>query len=228
VAWTWLKKHKGRQKPAASELPPVRWIEPTDNAWGVPVLDVRAITLGRMSLSENPTCAINAMSYRRDDGTGFIGAMPASPVVSSTRLLYRVDGVLADGALFVPGVMEHKWAIYFHLKHIIFVRSWLRQVFVVADTQEDADAIIVTSLQGTFTGKDEPPSFTARVADYLLRSHALNLVYPAPLLGGIEADPQKAALWCFSLFGNKALYATPHELPMAVPDKLLRNYTQIH
>jgi hypothetical protein len=222
VAWNWFKKRKTQPEPGAFQLPPIRWLEPANNPWGVRVLDVRTVTLSWIATSADPLCARNAASYGSDDGTGFIGASPASPVVSSAQIRYRADGMLADGVLFVPSVMEHKWAIYFHRKHIIFVRSWLRQVFVVADTQGDADEVIITSLQGTFTGKDEPPSFTARVADYLLRSHALNLVYPAPLLSGIEADPQKAALWCFSLFGNKAQYATPHELPMAVPDKPLR------
>ena len=38
--------------------------------------------------------------------------------------------------------------------------------------------------------------------DFLLRSHALGMVYPAPL---------EAAMWCFKMFGNLALCAThPH------------------
>src|SRR5689334_23942616 len=115
-----------------------------------------------ISCSQDPSCAANAVSYAGDDGTGFIGATLDSPVVSA-RLHYRVDRMLAEGSLFVPSVMEHKWAIYFHSKRILFVRSWQRRVFDVAETESETDGIIITSLQGTFVAKDEAPSFTARV-----------------------------------------------------------------
>jgi hypothetical protein len=229
MSWKhWFTKHNAGGQSGNSELPPVRWLGPADNPWGVRLLDIQRVTLGMTSTSQDPKAAINAMSFAGDDGLGFIGETPQLLTVAKTQLHYRVDRMLADGVLFIPRKMEHKWAIYFHRKRIIFVRSWLRQVFVVADIESDADEIIITSLHGTFTAKDDPPAFTARIADYLLRSHALDLVYPAPLLGGIETDPQKAALWCFSVFGNKALYATPHELTIAVPDKPLRTHSLLH
>lgn len=232
MAWVrvrnWFKKHNARDESDDSQIPAVRWLEPADNPWGVRLLDVQRVTLGMTSASPDKQHAINAVSFWQDDGTGFVGAMPTTPTVTETRLRYRVDRMLADGVLFTPRVMEHRWAIYFHRKHIIFVHSWLREVLVVADTEIDADQVIVTSLHGKFIRKGEPPAFTARIADYLLRSHALDLVYPAPLPTGIEADPQRAAVWCFSAFGNKALYATPDELPVAVPDKPLRTNTLLH
>jgi hypothetical protein len=104
----------------------VKWAESTENPWGVPVLDIRSVTLTMLSMSENPRCAKNVVSYHGDDGTGFLLHSPAVPRKIETNVRFRRDRLLADGALFVPEAMEHKWAIYFHKGRILFVRSWLR------------------------------------------------------------------------------------------------------
>jgi ankyrin repeat protein len=64
--------------------------------------------------------------------------------------------------------------------------------------------------------------------DFLLRSHALNLVYPAPLLPGLEANPRTAALWCMSYFGKLAHFATPHVLSTEPPAEPLRSDSLLH
>src|SRR5215212_1190904 len=97
-----------------AELPPVRWIAPGDNHWGVPVLDVRPVTLGTLSTSRDPQCARNALSFGQDDGLGFVGVAPPVRRQVPVGLRFRIDRTLADGALFLPSAMEHKWALYFH------------------------------------------------------------------------------------------------------------------
>src|SRR5205823_4917728 len=104
--------------------------------------------------------------------------------------------VLADGVLFIPEAMEHKWALYHHRGQILCVRSWRRQVQAVADVRPEGDHVFVTAIHGVLATEDEEPAFTARVLDYLIRSHALDLVYPAPLPAAVAADPQAAGLWC--------------------------------
>src|SRR5207248_932724 len=118
-------------------------------------------------------------------------------------LRFRTGGALADGALFLPQVMEHKWALYLHGGRILCIRSWLRQVQAIAEVRTDGDGVEVTSLRGTLGADDEEPSFGVRVLDYLLRSHALDLVDPAPLPAELAADPGVAAWWCMSCFGNR-------------------------
>jgi hypothetical protein len=60
------------------------------------------------------------------------------------------------------------------------------------------------------------------VVDFLLRSHALGMVYPAPLPEGMEASPQQAALWCFHMFGNCALCATEAIIPVHMTEQALK------
>ena len=62
--------------------------------------------------------------------------------------------------------------------------------------------------------EDKPPLFTTMTVGFLLRSHALGMVYPAPLPEGLEETPLEAAMWCFQMFGNLALCATHHIIPL--------------
>jgi hypothetical protein len=124
--------------------------------------------------------------------------------------------------------MEHKWALYFHEGRILCIRSWLRQVEAVADARITGDSLEVTTLRGVFVSEDEEPQFTVRVLDFLLRSHALDMVYPAPLPPGAEQDPPRAALWCMSCFGNRAHFDTPHALAGGPPERPGRTHSLLH
>jgi hypothetical protein len=232
MAWDWLKRwfsHGGGTVGAGNlELPQVRWLGPADNPWGVPVLDVRPVTLGMLSTSRDQQCAVNAMSFAKDDGTGFIGVEPRVARQATAGLRFRIDRMLADGALFLPQGMEHKWAVYFHRGQIICIRSWLRQVEAVADARVAGDSLEVTTIRGVLASEDEEPQFTVRVLDFLLRSHALDMVYPAPLPPGEGQDPARAAIWCMSCFGNRAHFATPQALAGGPPEQPLRTHSLLH
>lgn len=211
-----------------SQLPDIDWLDPKDNHWGVPTLDVRPVTQTLVSTSENPECAANLTSFGQEDGTSFINILPPVNRTVHTDLLYRTDGRLVDGALFAPLEMEHKWALFYHQRRIIFIRSWTRQVRVVATVEQHRSHIKITSVQGMFLSDDEAASFTVRVLDYLMLSHALDVVIPAPLPSGLERNPRKAAMWCFANFGERVLYATTHEFNTAPPDQLLRTASLLH
>ena len=98
----------------AADLPAIRWIAAADNPWGVPVLDVRPVTLNMVSTSADPQCAENAISFTQDDGFGFIGEASLTPRRIEASLRFPIDRMLAEGVLFAPQVMEHKWALFYH------------------------------------------------------------------------------------------------------------------
>lgn len=200
----------------------IYWVEPEDNPWGVRLLDVRAVTENMISTSSDPQCAMNALSFGGDDGSAFAAEEPIVPRKTKAHLQYRVDGPLADGALFLPWEMEQKWAIFHRQGRILFVRSWTRKLHAVATVETHDGYVEITEIAGAFTDADEDPALTARVLDYLLRSHALRFVYPAPLPEGMEESPQEAALWCFQMFGNRARCATNEPMAWAIPERPLR------
>jgi len=189
---------------------------------------VRPVTLGMLSSTSDPQCALNLLSLGPDDGRRYIGEAPPADRVRDASLRFPIDRRLADGVLFAPREMEHKWALFFHRGEVICVQSWLRRVQVLARVEEREDHVEITQLRGSFGPEGEDEDFTGRVLDYLLRSHALDTVYPAPLPTGMEADPQAAAMWCLAMFGNRALYATPHRFVRPAPDRPLRTDSLLH
>jgi len=228
MAWDKIKRVLGRRGENAPQFPELSWLEAADNPWGVPLLDVRPVTLGMLSTSSDPQCATNLMSLRQDDGRTFLGEEPPARSITEASLRFPIDGILADGALFVPREMEHKWALYYHRGEVICVRSWLRKVQVVARVELGGDHMEIAQVRGTFGVEDEEPDFTVRTLDYLLRSHALESVYPVPLPPGMESAPESAAMWCMSMFGNRAWYATPHGFDRSDPDRPLRTDSLLH
>lgn len=216
------------QNESGAQIPELHWIEAADNPWGVRVLDVRPVTLGMLSSSSDPQCAANAISFGQEDGITFIGEDPPSSRVIEASLHFPIDRILADGVLFIPREMEHKWAIFYHRGEIICVRSWLRKVQLIARLEQHPDSINITEVQGTFGGEDEEPELTIRILDYLLRSHCLGTVYPAPLPPGAEDNPRDAALLCMNMFGNRAWVATPYRIERLDPDQPLRTHSLLH
>src|SRR6478609_1429151 len=201
-----------------SQLPEIPWIEAAETPWGVPVLDVRAVTQHMISTSADPQCAANAISFGGDDGSAFAADEPASPRVIGALMRFRVNSPLPDGALFRPRQMEHKWAIFHHQQRILFVRSWTRKLHAIAELSSGEGYVEIRKISGVFVEEEEHPLFTTMTVDFLLRSHALGMVYPAPLPEGLEQTPLEAAMWCFQMFGNLALCATHHIIPLARPE----------
>ncbi len=217
------------KKPEPAKVPEIPWLPANDNPWRVPVLDIRPVTHQMLSTSKDPQCAQNAISYGQDDGTGFAREVSESPRIVPADLHYRFDRVLAPGALFIPSVMEHKWAVYFHGGRILFIRSWLRKLVATADVEFGNDSVArITSVRGGFVGENEEPEWTLRALDYLIRSHALGIEFPAPLPSDFEKSPEMSAMWCMNTFGNLASFATPHRIDAGMPDKPLRTHSLMH
>lgn len=173
--------------------------------------------------------AANAVSFGGEDGLSFVGQEPpvARRVALSRR--YRVDRLLADGALFLPTTMEHKWALFFHESRLIFVRSWRRQVLVTACVHASGDGFIeVTEADGVFTDETEDVAFTSATIDFIVRTHGVGEVFPAPLLSDPGEDLRSGAAAAFNSFGKMAHVATHHRFVADPPEHPLRSHSLFH
>ena len=204
---TFFKKFLGKKdKPEANTLT-LNWIEASENPWGIKLLDLRPITQGMLATSQDPQMAANAISYRSDDGTSFINQQPESSNEITAEISFSVDPILAPGVLFIPTIMENKWAIFFHQNRIIFVRSWLRKVVVTADTSQQNGRLDIHQIKGQFSDDNEPELIRA-IVKFLLISHAMGEIFPAPLPRTLLSDLKSAGLWAMSLYGNMAHVGT--------------------
>jgi hypothetical protein len=206
----------------------VTWLLDEDNPWPVPVLDVRGFTQAMISTSSDPEAAANAISFGREDGTSFVGVQPPNSRIIDGTLQYRVDRLLADGVLFVPQQMEHKWALFHRDNRMLFVRSWTRQLLVAATTSAANGDIVVTDVVGSFLDPEEPPELSLAIFDFLVRTHVLRDEHPAPVPSDVDMSVDQVAMYCFSMFGNLASFATPHRFEAPMPTKPLRSYSLFH
>jgi hypothetical protein len=194
----------------------------------VRILDVTPITRGRISLTSDPQMATNSASFSNEDGLVFVGQPPASARVIEADLRYRVDPEIYDGVLFNPQEMEHKWALYLHGSRVICVRSWTRQVRLVAETLRENGDIIIHRIHGSVFADDEPASFTIRAFDFLIASHSMRLMWLAPIPPGAPVDDRETGLWVMSCFGSLAQAASRDE-PVTLPRKRpLRTDSLLH
>jgi hypothetical protein len=200
---TFFKKFSGKKAKPEMDTPTLNWIEASENPWGIKLLDLRPITQRMLSTSQHPQMAANAVSYGSEDGTSFINQEPESGNEITAEISLSVDLILAPGVLFIPDVMERKWAIFFHQNTIIFVRSWLRKVIVTADTSQRNGRLYINKIKGQFSDDDEP-EFTRATVKFLLISHAIGEIFPAPLPDDLSSDLKSAGLWAMSMYGNMA------------------------
>lgn len=181
----------------------LQWISPEQNPWGLKILDLRPISQNMLSTSKDSKMATNAISYNQEDGTTFKDYLPKSEKITSSSLTIPIDGKLEEGVLFNPSTMENKWAIYFMNDHLIFIRSWLREAFVIAKTVQDDNLLKINEIIGEFTD-NESSKMTESILMFLLFSHALNEMIPAPIPKDLMNDTDKAGMWAFSTYGNMA------------------------
>ena len=203
------------------------WINPEENPWGIKLLDLRPITQTMISTSQNQKMAENAISYGGENGTTFFGIKPKSDKFIDVNINILIDKSLQPGVLFTPNTMEHKWAIYFDGEFLIFIRSWLREVFVIAKTSQKNNELFIENIIGEFT-ENESPEFTKAVLNFLLISHSIDEVVPAPLPREIETNLKSVGLWAFSAYGNMAKVGTFDENFIPNTNKPLRSHSLLH
>jgi len=203
------------------------WIAPDDNPWNVKLLDLRPFTQGVLSTTHNPQMADNAVSYSGENGKVFWGISPKNTKTINSCLQYPIESPLQAGALFVPKVMEQKWAIFFDGENIIFVRSWLREVLVVAKTRQDNDWLTVETITGEFK-EDDSPETTNAIVNFLLVSHAMGEIVPTPLPEELGIILDQAGIWAFSQYGTFALFGVFDEMFLSKPTSRLRTDSLLH
>ncbi len=203
------------------------WLQPNQNPWNVELLDLRPISQTMLSTSKDPKIASNAISYNQEDGLIFLNQKPISNKSIESNLSFPIDSKLENGVLFIPSTMENKWAMYFHQNKILFIRSWLREVFVIAETTQDNDQLIVNKINGEFTD-NESKEFTESVLKFLIHSHILKETVPAPIPINLKNDTDNAGLWAFSSYGNMAHFGHFEESIIYSTDSKIRSHSLLH
>jgi hypothetical protein len=181
------------------------WLEPHENQFGVRVLDCRPITERFLSTSQDADSIRFFGSPEARTGEQFRGQHPEAAVRVACELAYPLASPLAVGPVFLAGAMEEKWNIYHFDGVLYFARSWtghLQYTAALAPSSSELRVVEVEAWPGNLPGDG---SMAIRQVDFLIRSHMLGQVVPHP----VPPLPSKKgiALWSFSQYGNRGLYA---------------------
>lgn len=219
---TEAKEHLIQEQEKTSNI---GFLSETEHQWNVPIVDLRPVTQTVMATSEDKKMAENSVSYGREDGLVFLDNLPEFATNHEADISFNTDGKLQDGALYLPESMDYKWAIFYHQNMILFVRSWLREVTVVAYTEQIGEQLKVNKISGQFT-PDETPQFTRMFLEFLMYSHVIHEIVPAPLPKGTNLT--EAAYWAFSSYGKMALVGHFEETFHYESKRLLRSHSLLH
>lgn len=216
-------------KDTATELP---WIRYDQNPYGVPLLDLRPITFQLGSEIEDAQLK-NLDSYSMEDGASFSG-LPVLTENGEDRIVpcelrYRTAGKLYPGSLFVPQSPEDRWAIFYDGAFIYFIRSWSKELVAKARVEVIDSGIQLTQIEGAVLDDGfETENQTIALINFIMLSYVLQETAPVPLLNELESEPNRAAVWAFSLFGHHAKVGVFDEDALFSSQKEIRSTTAYH
>lgn len=190
------------------QRPDLRWLEASQNPFGMRVLDCRPVTRRWLSVTKNPDMAERFATLRSSTGLEHIGKTPSGADRVDCGMDYPFDGGVKAGPLFRAQEMEDKWDIYLYDGVLYFARSWSGDLAAIARI-EFGDTARITWAAAAMSGNcpDGAP-YPIRVVDFLIKSHLHRRIVPHPLPIGLRDDPMQLAGHSMSLFGRWALFAT--------------------
>jgi hypothetical protein len=193
----------------------LRWLRGKKSPFGMDVLDCRSVVLTYMSTAADPAIAESFLRNTTSDGTAFIGTLPENPARLDYPLTFQLGEVtLKDGPLFVSSHMEEKWNIYLFEGILYFVRSWTGILTYAARCEVSGGTLTVNSVMANEKSVEEhDPSFPIREVFFLVVSHILGHVYPHPVPASVERNDDTIAMFSFSQYGRKGLFAALLEDP---------------
>lgn len=194
-------EHRGEQPRALRAV----WVPAADNRFGVPVLDLLAVTGQLISTSSDPRSAATAMSWSSKLVADLELALTSADSLAC-ELRYRAQRDLPDGWLYVPLQMEDKWAIAYRGATISLIRGWTGEVKAAGRVRRDGDDLVVERLDladDTLRMFGDP----IETFDWIVRAHALGQHVPLPIDREAAHELESTPLLAFSAFGHVAMCA---------------------
>jgi hypothetical protein len=189
------------------------WLEPHETPFGIRVLDCRAVAERFFSAAEQARAVRFFGSSASRSGEQFRGQQPENAIRVPCELTYPLPEALPEGPVFLATIMEEKWNIYHFSGVLYFARSWTGQLHYLARLAAAPSELRVVEVEawpGNILGVDQ---LAVRQVDYLIKSHVFGQVAPHPVPP--LSSKKGLALWSFSQYGRRGLFAAPEAPPVA-------------
>lgn len=193
----------GDPSPASLQSPNTnsRWIQASDNEFGINVLECLAFCQSMVSTSDDLRIAAAFLRLRSETGEEYRDKRPENAKSTRCDLQYPYEGVRHDGALFKARQMEHKWDIYLYGDKVYFARSWTGDLIYVAEIRFDSDCVCLTSVTAD-AKRSGDPAFVVGSVDYLLKSHIYRCLVPHPIPNDHPNSLDEIAFFAFGQYGR--------------------------
>lgn len=200
----WLRATDSPSKQKAA----IRWLAPSENRWGLEVLDCTQYANTMMSFTGDVEIAKKYQNLRRSTGEE-LPSQVFNPTLSiPCDLAYKIRRRAPDGPIFKSQVMEVKWDIYLYNDQLYFCRSWGGELFYRATAECEPPTLRVLLVE---TSQRIDEKNAVRNLDFLMKSHALQAKALHPLSESMGRDTQKLAQFSFAAYGCRGLYGTFEE-----------------
>ena len=232
--WRRLRDALGMGPQEDPDAPGVHWLAADQTPFGVVLLDVAPMARAAQSSPRHPAQALAAQrALETETGARFSRwSAPSDAVSTDCSLVFHVDpGGPPEGALFRPRVLEEKWGLYVCADRIIGVRAWTAEPAFELTLERQGSACRISQIIGDLDGPEsleEDPDHRSRVIDFMLRSHGLGEILPAPLPPDSRSHARSTlAQHLFQRFGRRALAGTEADMRQPRPTRPLRVDTPV-
>lgn len=232
--WRRLRDALGLGPRDDPHAPGVQWMTADQTPFGVVLIDVAPMARAARSSPKHPEQAQAARrALEAETGARFADwSAPSDAIRTPCSLVFSVDpGGPPEGALFRPRVLEEKWGLYVCGDRIIGVRSWTAQPAFELTVERRGTSCCITQITGDLGSPPslaDDPDHRSRVIDFMLRSHGLGEILPAPLPPNSRSQARShLAHHLFQRFGRRALAGTEADMRQPRPTRPLRVDTPV-
>jgi hypothetical protein len=194
---------------STQEAPEPKWVDSSQNQFGISLLDLRASVFGSTAWATSKDIVESFSRLRRVDGAQYVNTLPEDPVEFDSNLSFEYSGAHDEGPVFKSQVMEDKWDMYVWGERLYIARSWTGALSFVAQCAFKSKSVEIHKIFAERQIVSGDLQYAGRVVDFLVKSHMSNMVVPHPLPARLKHESlREMAAHSFLMFGRRGLFGS--------------------
>ena len=204
-----IDKIEGFFRTSRQELPEPKWVDSSQNQFGVRLLDLRSSVFGLTAWATSKDIVESFSRLRRVDGKEYVNKLPEDYVEFDSNLSFAYFGAHEEGPVFKARAMEDKWDMYVYGERLYIARSWTGTLCLVANCAFKSNHVEIHRIYAEKKIIFGDLQYAGRVVDFLIKSHMSNMVVPHPLPIKLKHESLgEIAAHSFEMFGRRGLFGS--------------------
>ena len=200
---------KGFFRTNRQEVPEPKWVDSSQNQFGVRLLDLRGGVFGTTAWTTRKDIVESFSRLRRVNGKEYVNRLPEGYIEVDSNLSYAYSGTHEEGPVFKAEVMEDKWDMYAYGDRLYIARSWTGTLCFVANCAFKSNHVEIHRVCAEKKFVFGDLQYAGRVVDFLIKSHMSNMGVPHPLPARMKHESLgEIAAHSFETFGRRGLFGS--------------------